>query len=406
MPAQTLNSGSILSWSDCVSLASKNNPSLASSGYSLQASRASYSGSYNGIYPQINLFHSYSNTSNAVTGNGTNWQTGGSASLNLFNQSQISNIKTSQALLAQSEANLRQVSSTLRYNLLTVFYQVLFSQKSIEVSQNILKLRENDSQLVALRYDSGTEYKGDMLRAKAQLLQAKADLAQAIRNLRTAQRALNQQLGLDDFTVLSVTSTLNIQEPGDMPKDEGSLLKSRPDVALEEAVVESAQASLSQAKSTLWPTLSANYSLASDGENEFSTGSPESQLGLSLSYPIFGQGVTATYFAVKTAKNNLEKARQDLRSTINQAVLDIETNWSNFMGAIDQAKVQAALLAAARTRNDEADIRYESGLLTYDSWEIIASDRINQERQAIQAQLNVMTAQAAWENSLGKLLNE
>jgi hypothetical protein len=68
--------------------------------------------------------------------------------------------------------------------------------------------------------------------------------------------------------------------------------------------------------------------------------------------------------------------------------------------------VQQALLAAARQRSAEADVRYQSGLLTYDNWEIIVSDRISTERQAISAKLAAVNAEAAWERSLGKGLGE
>ncbi|MCB4792552.1 MAG: TolC family protein [Elusimicrobia bacterium] len=405
--AQSPDAGSILSWPDCVSLALRNNPFLASSRHSLEASKSSYYGSYNSLMPQVSLSHSYSDSSSSLPGS-ANWQTAGSARLNIFNKSQITSIKTSQAFFSQSEISLRQASSTLRLNLRRAFYQLLFAQKKIEVSQIIMKMRQDEGQLVSLRYDSGTEYKGNMQRAEAQLLQAKADLAQALRDLRIAQRAINQQLGLDDFTVIKVTSTLNIQEPGDLPKDEVSLLRNRPDIGLQGIVVRIAELNLKQAKSSTWPNLSASYSLSSQGQDEFSTGlaGSESAWGVSLSYPLFGSGPTATYYAIETAKNNLKKAKQDLRTAVQEAISDIETTWSDFAGAVDQAKVQAALLEAARTRNDEANIRYDSGLMTYDNWEIITSDRINQERQVIQAQLNALVAQAAWENALGKQLEE
>jgi len=112
------------------------------------------------------------------------------------------------------------------------------------------------------------------------------------------------------------------------------------------------------------------------------------------------------HYAISIAKSNLEKAKQDLRSAREQAILDIETSWSNLTGSLDQSKVQTALLEAARQRNDEANIRYESGLLTYDGWEIIVSDRVGLERSAIQAQLNVAIAEATWEKALGKQLEE
>ena len=396
-----------LSWADCVSMALKRNPGLASAGHSLDASMASYKGSYNGVMPNLSLSHSYSNSENTAASGGNTifWQTAGQVNWDIFDISQINSIKISQILTVQARANLQQASATLRFNLAKAFYQLLYDQENIQVSKNILDMRDKEAQLVALRYDSGTEYKGNMLRANAQLLQAKADLAQSIRNLRADQRALNQQLGLDEFTVISATSTLEVREPGDLPKDFEPLLRSRPDVILQQAVLRTSELNLSQSKSSLWPNLSANYTLSSSGPNEFS-GAPHSGWGVGLSYPLFGGGPTATYYAVSAAKSNLEKSQEDLRSMREQALSDIETSWSGFAGAVDQVKVQFALLDAARTRNDEADIRYSSGLTTYDEWEIIASDRINQEHQAIQAQLNALNAEASWSRSLGKQLEE
>jgi len=397
---QTPNTNAPLTWSDCVSLASRNNPDLAAARNSLESSRASYFGSYNGLCPQITLSNSYSDSN--ASNDSENWQVGGSVRLNLFNRSQIYSIKSSRAFTAQSEANLKQTSAALRFNLRVAFAQLLFAQKNIEVSQSIVNMRQQEAQLVTLRYNSGTEFKGNMLRANAQFLQAKADLDKSVRDLRTVQRVLNRQLGLDEFTVIIVTNTLEIQEPGDLPKDEQSLLNSRPDVVLQEAQVESAQAGLGQSKSALWPNLSANYSQSSSGGSESSSfNSFQPNWGLTLNYPLFGGGPTAAYYAISAAKNNLEKENQNLRSVRAQAVVDIETAWSNFSNAIDQLKVQSELLTASRTRYDEANIRYDSGLMTYDNWEIISTDRVSQEHQTIQAQLNALVAEASWAKAKG-----
>jgi len=402
---------SVLSWQDCVSLAAKNNPAFASSRFALVAGQSSYYGSYNGILPQVNLSHSYSNSQNAntITGTGNNatWESQASASLNLFNMSQFASIKASRALMEQAEAGERTASALLRFNLSKAFYQLLFAQQNVLVSQNIVSMRDEESQLVTLRYNSGTEYKGNMLRAKAQLLQAKLDLAQAQRDIRTAQRALGRQLGYSEFIVIVATAAAAVRDPGDIPSDEQLILNQRPDISIQKAIVKSAEASLDQASSALWPALSANYSLASANQNENETFQNfQSEWGVMLNYPLFGGGPTYSYYARKAATNNLQKARQDLVSLSQQAVVDIETSWANLKGAIDQSVVANSLLEASRMRNDEANIRYDSGLMTYDNWEIIASDRINQERQAIQAELNAMDAEASWENSLGKQLEE
>ncbi|MCX5782334.1 MAG: TolC family protein [Elusimicrobia bacterium] len=405
---QTVRTDSPLSWTDCVTLALSNNADLSSSRYALAASKSSYKGSYNAVLPQVALSNSYSSSDNpSSTGgaNSGNWQAQASANLNIFNKAAYASIQGAKAQTTQQQANARQVSSLLRFNLRKAFAQLLFAQKNIEVSKNIVAMRREEAQMVILRYNSGRESKGNMLRANAQSLQAKADLAQSERDLRTARAVLNRQLGLDDFTAIAVTGTLNTtQAPPDAPKDERALMKDRPDVALQEAAVKSAETGLSQSESSFWPVLSANYSFSGSGPNEIP--SLYSSWGVGLQYPLFGGGPTATYYARSAAKNNLEKARQDLRSVREQAIVDIETSWSTFAGAVDQLRVQSALLEASRQRNDEANIRYDSGLLTYDNWEIIVSDRVNQERQAIQAQLNSVTAEAAWLKALGKPIEE
>ncbi len=173
-----------------------------------------------------------------------------------------------------------------------------------------------------------------------------------------------------------------------------------------EAGIRVAQADVRRAQSSVWPTLSAGYARFRSGTSEF----PSDEKGWSfrgnLDYPLFGGGLTSTYYAMATSRQNLEKAKQELRSVRDQAMADLETVWSAYVTATEQARVQAALLAAARQRNEEADVRYNSGLLTYDNWEIIVTDRVNQERQAILAQLTAATAQAVWEHALGKSLEE
>jgi outer membrane protein TolC len=390
---------SLLTWPDCVALALHNNPELASSKSSLEAARTSYYESRNGLFPQLSLNQSFSSSSKAS--NSSTSQTGASLNLNLFNMPEITTIQTSKSLISQAEANQRQASSLLRFNLRKAFAQLLFVEKSIEVSRKIVDMRQEESQLVTLRYNSGRESKGNMLRASAQLLQAKADLSQAIRDLRTDQRNLNRQLGLQEFTAFKAGGTLDAPSLPDLPSDEDALLGHRPDIILLEAVVNTQETVLRQAKSSYWPDLTASYSQFVDGFSSL-----DHSWNLLLSYPLFGRGPTATHYAILTAKNNLEKARQDLRSAREQAKVDLETSWSDFAGAYDQTKVQTALLEAARQRNDEANIRYDSGLMAYDNWEIIVSDRVGLERQAIQAQLNAVVAHAALEKALGKQLEE
>ena len=355
-----------LTWADCVALALRKNPDLASSFAAAEAQRAAYRGSFNGVMPSLTLSNGYSDSSSNLTGN--RWSAQATADMDLFNPAKLAGIRSASASLTQAEANRRLTSASVRFNLWQAFMQVLFAERSIEVNRRILQLRDNDARLVALRYDSGRESKGNMLRAKAQLQQAQADLNQAMRNLRADQTALDRQLGLDEFQRVEATGTLTALPPPAFPEDPSSWLARRPDVAVQQAVVEGARASLSSARSSLWPTLSGNYTRGRLGRDEFPSSGYSWIGGLTLSYPLFGGGPTSTYYAIKAADRSLERAQQDLRSVRDQAVTDLETSWASYAGAVDQVSVQEQLLEAARQRNDEADVRYASGLLTYDNW--------------------------------------
>src|SRR5438876_1210564 len=52
-----------LTWQDCVRLAARGNPDLLSALRAMEASRAQYRGSYNGVLPQLSLSNSYTKNS-------------------------------------------------------------------------------------------------------------------------------------------------------------------------------------------------------------------------------------------------------------------------------------------------------------------------------------------------------
>ena len=393
----------VLTWEDCVAEAARANPSLASARLSLDSSRSSYYGSWNGLMPQLNLSNSVSESNSSRT---QSWSAGASASISLFDMGKVASIRSASASLSASEAALRRSSSDLRASLRQAFSALIFSSAYLEVARSILELRRHDSELVTLRYDSGRESKGNRMRAQAQTLQAEVTLASAERDLRSARREMARQLGREGFEEFTVLGTFAAAAPPARPDDFRALLALRPDVAVSEASVRSARASRAQASSDLWPALSASYSRTRSDRVEFPSANKGWSAGATLSYPLFGGGPTAAYFSVAVARRSYEKSVSDLSATRQQALSDLESSWSDFADAADGVRVQDALLAAARQRNDEADVRYASGLLSFDNWEVIVSDRVSTERQALSSRRAAMDAETAWDRALGRALGE
>lgn len=173
-----------------------------------------------------------------------------------------------------------------------------------------------------------------------------------------------------------------------------------------EASARQAGVSVSQAESSLWPSLSANYSRSRSDSAEFPSQAYSWSAGASLSYPLFGGGPTSTWYATKAAKRSRDAADRDLASARVAGLTAFESSWSSYAGAVDQVRVQSALLEAARQRNDEADIKYASGLLSFDNWEVIVSDRVSTENQEVSALRKAMDAETAWNRALGRALGE
>lgn len=396
---------SALTWQDCVRLAAIKNPQLLSAIRAQEASRAQYNGSYNGVFPHLSLSNSYTDSTASGVPESKEWTAQGTASLDLFDPNQWASIQTSAASLRLAQANQLIASSNVLLNLYRAFSTLLYTQEEIGVNKSIRDLWNQNAQMISLRYDSGTESKGNSMQTHAQFLQADLALTQAGRDLLVARQQLAQALGQDDFSVLAVTGTWAAAKAPATPPDFNALVDDLPSVLAQKAVVDQAKASVRAAQSSLYPTLSLNYSRGADGSSEFPSSPFWTFTGL-VSYPLFGGGPTATYYAVSAANKNYAKALEDLHATRLQALGSLESSWSGFAQAEDQVRVQRAFLDSAIQRKQESDIMYQNGLMSYQDWQLIMNDYVNFQKSYLSAEQNLISAEGQWRFATGQQLGE
>jgi outer membrane protein TolC len=389
-----------LTWQDCVGLAAQNNPDLLAALNAMAASRADYRGSYNGILPQLSLTNRY--TKGGASG-GTDpslWTLTGNASLNVIDFSQWASIQESLATYKQSQANVRVTSSAALLDLYRAYTSLLYAQEAIQVNAAILDIWKTNAQMVNLRYQSGRESKGNNMNTQAQFLQAETAVEQSKRELRVAQQALSQALGKDSFNVLIVTGSWSTAAVPQPHPDLDTLLISEPRILIQEAQVEQARAAIKNAHSTLWPSLALNYSKGTAGPTEFPQ-NPFWAFTGTLNYPLFAGGPTATYYASQSAERKFDQARQNLKSIKNQARTDLESAWAGFASAEDQIRVQRAFLQAARQRKEESDVRYQSGLMSFEDWIRVVTEYVNFQTSFLRTEQNLILAEAQWRFAKG-----
>lgn len=394
-----------LTWQDCVRLAARNNPDLISSIRAMEASRAQYKGSFNGILPKVSLSNTYTDSSPAGSGESKLWQAQGTASLDLVDFGQWATIQSFSASLKQSQANLEVAGTNTLLSLYKAFAALLYSQEEVQVTTNILDIWKMNAQMINLRYKSGSESKGNNMNTQAQLLQAEVGLSQAGRDIEVAQQQLSQVLGMDEFHALVTTGTWDVPPAPTPHPDFETMLVKLPQIRAQEALVEQTRAAIKIAHNTLWPTLSLNYSKGAIGSSEFPS-DPFWTFTGAVNYPLFGGGLTSTYYASQAAERSYEKAQQDLRSLRNQTLTNLENAWSAYAQAQDQIRVQRAFLEADRQRKAEYDVLYRSGLLSFQEWILVVEEYVNFQTSFLRSEQNLILAQAQWRFATGEQLGE
>src|SRR5207244_3275539 len=113
-----------------------------------------------------------------------------------------------------------------------------------------------------------------------------------------------------------VTGTWSVSKLEPQPNMD-ALLAGQPQVQAQQAAVEIARVAIKSARSSLFPTLSVNYSKGTRGETELPK-DPFWTFTGTVNYPLFGGGLTSTYYANAAAEHTYEKAKLDLRALRNQ----------------------------------------------------------------------------------------
>ncbi|MCG3204646.1 MAG: hypothetical protein KCHDKBKB_01361 [Elusimicrobia bacterium] len=387
-----------LTWPEIVELALQQNPSLLAQRKSVEANEAAVRTSRNSVLPQLDLSSGYSESKGDPSGQ---WNAAGEASLNVFDKGAYADMAVSAARRDSSVAALQLVSAEIRRDLREVYVDLAFAQEEVDVAKRIYELRKKNAELVSLKYDSGRESKGNMLKAQAELKEALVSTFKTERALKQAQQELGRQLGREE-KIEVVVEPIPVHSPS-LIEDLDLVIDQHPTLRVSKAVYREAQKSLASERSLFWPTLSARYSRSFTGENYFPSYAQWRVSG-DVNLPIFSGGPTATQNRIQTAKANTEKAEIELMATRLEVQTNLNQALTTLLDRIDEVTVQEDFLEASKQRNTESNIRYSIGLMNYEDWERAGTDLVNYERGYVRSRREAALAEAAWDFAKGRSL--
>ena len=411
MVGKAVYADQMMSWQDCVQKIHTGNADLAASVANVKSLDALYGSSYSNFFPQISAQIGYNASSNGGSAPNpgsltqtvyTSTQYSDALSLNqsLFNgftdEGKVEQGRANwKAAVAQLELEKVTLSSTLKTN----FAQLLFEQKSVELTDAILKRQMTNLRMIDLRFRGGSENKGSLLFQQATVSQARYQHEHAIRQLRNASKQLAALWGDPDNESVRLTGELTAHAPAKAPNFEDIAAK-HPNHANYVEQTFSAVAAIKVADGNWYPNVNLLASVGNVSQNEFfdPAGSRWSA-GVVLTYPLFPGN--SNIFGSQNARALKMQAQFQQYSTDYKLVAALETAYEALLDAVAQVGVSEEFQNAAQARSKIANGKYNTGLMTFEDWTVIDQDLVNREQNLLQSQLNAMQAEATWENAEG-----
>ncbi|HEY5622009.1 MAG TPA: TolC family protein [Pontiella sp.] len=392
-------------WEQCLEKTRLHSPELAKARSALQELEYGVASAGSVFLPQISASASASRgqrESGSGSTNSPSWvdtesvSAGISVSQDLFSGGgNAAKRRRAQAQLAIGQAQYRQTLADVELRLRQAFIEVLYAQDLVRLTQQIAERRANNVRLIQLRFDGGRENAGSLARSKAQLSQADYEVREATRSLEYALRNLAAAMGQLD-SPKGVAGELNADQPGE--RDELlQLMRQTPDYAVSVIQVQSAKEGFKVSRSSRFPSMSLSASTGLSGSDDLETGSWS--VGLRASVPLFTGNRLSSEMAA--AKENVVQSEMDLLNQANTLTAILQQRWNSYVDAVENETVQQELYEAELLRAEISSAKYKQGLLSYEDWDIIESNLINQGKTRLQRRRSSEIEQARWKNTLG-----
>jgi outer membrane protein TolC len=426
----------VLTLTDVVDLALRNNPATRESWATARAAVDQYGSARGSLFPSINANVTTVRSSGSTSGTGSGGNSvvtpgdtsGGRTGSSVTNSSTVTRTQISPSISLSylvfdfggragtiEAARQRAIATDLAHNT-TVQDVVLQAQSAVFSFVATRALR--DAQIVAV-----TEAQADTAAAEARLRVGIGTLAEVLQT-RTALAQARFQLATLEGTLVSTRGSLaaamgfpanaRFEIPGFIPTDSVSsvaasvdtlmnrAITNRPEIAEARAEAEALAAEVRVARSAGYPALTLSSTGSYTRQLQGSTGSSRnSSLVLGLQIPIFN-GFSREY-DVRAAREDYEAGLARVASTQLQISVQVFSAYSGLQTATQRVLASDELLTSAQQSSDVAVGRYREGVGTITDVLLARSALASARGDEIEARWEWQTALAQLAHDTGML---
>ena len=317
------------------------------------------------------------------------------------------NMKNVLAGKRSAQYNFEDTRQQIIYAVKQRVYELLKSERLLEVRLEALKSSEESFKLAEAKYQVGTAPKSEMLQFKVELENARLAQIEAEQNLSIALASLNQVLGMD------MDQTIEVEDNPELPEIKigieeaiGVGAEKNPVLLKSRADLDGSKAFIGMAASRYFPSISASYSYGwfnkdfSQIKHMFDTNYNWSA-GVSLSIPIF-QGFSR-FAQLSKAKLNYKMNQEIVNFYRRQVNLEVKQAYYTVQLAKNKISVaEDAGIAAEETLRLNKE-KYNLGAGTYLDLINAQSSYTEAQSNRIQALYDYKFAVAMLQRAMGRL---
>jgi TolC family type I secretion outer membrane protein len=422
----TQPAGQTLTLDQCLQIALERNPQILIAEGQVEVAQAQTYGSYTGILPTINA--SVINANRTTSGDrdqilegivirqvpgGTRTNYFNNIALNytLYNGGQNWNsIRRNKQLEVNSKHNVSNAENQIASNVKTQYYNLLRAIRLKEVTDEQVKLSEEQLRRSQSMYEIGSVAKIDVLQARAQLGQVRITLLNQQKAVTQTKANLNNVMGVDVHTPINPVdpiagNTLAMMSPMSLQEATSLAFQQNPSIQRDTGGIQAANLQTKQARGGLWPTVSAGVTYSRNGvalRDVYGNYGNNWNLGLNINVRLPILNGTQTYANIQSshaqrmiAEETLNQTKRTTLLSIRQSLLDLETS-------ILVTKLSNENIVASDEGLRLAEERYRVGsgtlLDVFNAQVTLAGAKSN----LVIAQYDYLIAQATLDQALGR----
>ena len=399
---ELIPSDKILTLSDCINLALKNQPSVRQAAAQVDLQSGQVMQARSGMLPGVSVTSSR-NLDGSVRSGGTDITVSGSQLIYDFGRSQSQLTQTERRLAASLES-LRGTQANVVLNVKQTYYASLRANHLVDVFNENLKAQDEHVASARERMEAKQAPQADVLKAQAAAASARVDLVTAQNNANQTRVDLNMAMGVYISSPIQIAEVAEAETP---VLQEDQLLKlameRRPEIRGSAEQVTAAEAAIKTSETGNLPALTTSLSKSHSSEGEFGT-SNSWAWRLSLGWSLYDSGSTAG--AVKQSHAQLVSAHESLYSVKQTVSREVVQARLSVIAADEQLTASTAEVASAKENQAAAAGRYKAGvgiiLEVLDAQTTLLKAQVDE----LAARYGLSIARAELEHAIGEKVND